>query len=64
MTKTNKIKAILTAVLVIAIIAFAAETVSCIREAKAPDLFLMGTVFSALTIAFSSLDKKKPAEEK
>lgn len=64
MTKTNKLTVILTAIFVIAIIATATEIISCIKEARIPDWLLISAMFSAFTVAFSSLTKNKVAEAK
>lgn len=64
MTKTNKLTVILTAIFVIAIIATAAEIISCVKEARIPDWLTISAMFSAFTIAFSSLAKNKAEEAK
>ena len=59
MTKTNKINVILIAVLVIAIIATAAEILTSIKNATVIDWLPMSAVFSALAVAFSCNTKNK-----
>ena len=62
MKKVNKITVILTAVLVIAIIATIAEIISSIRDAKAIDWLPLSAIYSTLAVAFSSISKKNSVE--
>lgn len=60
MTKTNKIRTFLTVTFVIATVA---EIILCLSNAKTFDWLPCCAIFSALTVAFSSLDRKKASEK-
>ncbi len=64
MTKTNKITAILIAVLVVAILATIADIASCIRGGRIIDWSASTATFAALAVAFSCLTKKKSVDAK
>ena len=64
MTKTNKITAILIAVLVVAILATIADIASCIRDGRIFDWSGSTATFAALAVAFSCLTKKKSVDAK
>ena len=62
MTKSKKLEIFFTVTIIIALVAFAADIIFSIRQSRPINFLAYGAVFSALTIAVTSLNCKKENE--